>query len=496
MAEKNCPLLKLAKILLSSLDLEAVLPQASSFLVESIPKVTDCLIFGYSAQDGNLHLLSKYGPTAPGNIRKLADDCFQSERSILSPPSKIKDTDKEVILFRLDRLGFAVGVVCFLGDELPSIQEPLRRSADIIAASVQNGISYQNLIAERGYYENLTRETQVLYQLTRALSISFNSDEVIKQLLTSMADIFRADFHVLLLLDEDRTGRVYIDFLTHFDLNLIRIIQDKVKKVWEDLKKTPITIIKSQTLSLPTINRNTRGLDIRMESQIQSWLSAPLVGENRTVGLLCIAAIDEDRFRDYHVEFLNIVAGLSVKVIENIRLNERMKTLATLDGLTGVCNHRTFQEKLEEVFILSRRYQTPLSLIMADIDHFKAFNDTYGHQIGDAVLKAVAKTILHTMREVDITCRYGGEEFVVILPQTNLIESGEAAERLRKEIEKREFSVDDYSLKITASLGVSSFPMGNQTKCQHLIAQADAMLYQAKRGGRNRAVVWPGSNKK
>ena len=161
--------------------------------------------------------------------------------------------------------------------------------------------------------------------------------------------------------------------------------------------------------------------------------------------------------------------------------NAKLEALATTDGLTGVKNHRSFQEFLEQQFQICRRSNAPLSLLLLDVDKFKNVNDTHGHQVGDEVLRRLAAVLLHEARKSDFVARYGGEEFVVVLTGTSREGSAEAAERLRLAVEKQEFEFG----KITASFGCSTMREEDETR-EDLISRADAALYLSKRTGRNR----------
>ncbi len=480
----------LSKILVSSLELEMTLPKAAKLVVDRLSEVWACFFFSYSEVDGGLELLAEAGSFDVNFISDIANSFYDSDQAMLIIPTI---EQSEGVFFQSMRSGFSVGVICFIGKQLQPVIELLKQSAEVIASTIYNSVSYRNVITERSFFEQFTRETTVLYQLTHSLSTTFKSSEVIENVLQGMSNIFRAEVQALLLVAGE-VGSLYFNFLTHFDIHFFHLLQKKVEKIWTATSKNSINIEKKRVIHIPDANINTKGLNITQESQIRSWLSAPLAEGDRIFGLLCVASVKENRFRDYHKEFLHIVAGLSAKVIENTRLNEKLKAQATTDGLTGIYNHRTFQEKLEEHFALAKRYQLPLSLIMIDIDHFKKFNDIYGHQIGDEVLRLVAQALCLSTRDVDIICRYGGEEFVLILPQIQLPDARLVAERLRSEINKREFIIGDSNLRITVSLGISAYPVSKPEDKQDLIAKADTMLYLAKKAGRNRVVVWPGPN--
>lgn len=187
-------------------------------------------------------------------------------------------------------------------------------------------------------------------------------------------------------------------------------------------------------------------------------------------------------------EFLETLSASIVTIIKNFQLYEKQKELATIDGMTGLFNHRYFQETLSREISRAQRYGDTLALLYMDIDHFKKFNDTYGHQVGDEVLKIVSRTIRRNLRDSDIPCRYGGEELVAILPGTDLKGGSIAAEKIRKAVQSLDLPVNGKTVKITISVGVASYPI-NATDKQSLIEAADEALYLAKEGGRNQVRV-------
>lgn len=168
--------------------------------------------------------------------------------------------------------------------------------------------------------------------------------------------------------------------------------------------------------------------------------------------------------------------------------NAKLEALATIDGLTGIKNHRVFQEFLESHFQRSLRYQSPLSLILLDVDSFKSYNDSFGHQAGDEVLRTIAKILSAEVRTPDMVARYGGEEFVVVLPNTALEAASALAERLRARIADETFP----HRPVTASFGVSSVRLGMIDRAT-LILESDQALYLSKQNGKNRVTYFGSS---
>jgi diguanylate cyclase (GGDEF)-like protein len=170
--------------------------------------------------------------------------------------------------------------------------------------------------------------------------------------------------------------------------------------------------------------------------------------------------------------------------------NDKLRGLAFEDGLTMLFNHRYFQDHLEREISRVNRYSHLLSLIMIDIDHFKKFNDTYGHQQGDTVLRSVAEVLNDSIRKPDIAARYGGEEFAIILPETDLKGALVLAERIRQFIEELEVKIDNQVLKVTISLGITSYdPAKGMKKKEEIIESADKALYNSKNTGRNKLSI-------
>jgi diguanylate cyclase (GGDEF)-like protein/PAS domain S-box-containing protein len=178
-------------------------------------------------------------------------------------------------------------------------------------------------------------------------------------------------------------------------------------------------------------------------------------------------------------------AALLRDVTEEKRLEEELRRLSTTDGLTGLYNRRFLDQTLSTEFVRAQRTKAPLSVIMFDVDHFKRFNDTHGHDQGDRVLQAVAQALRDALRKYDLPCRYGGEEFLAILPNTAGAGALAVAERLRRDID--DMVVD--GLQVTISLGVATWPELEVASSEQLVERADQALYLSKEAGRNRTTV-------
>jgi diguanylate cyclase (GGDEF)-like protein len=211
----------------------------------------------------------------------------------------------------------------------------------------------------------------------------------------------------------------------------------------------------------------------------------PLVARKESFGLLVLAG---SSFDDEQRETAAMLAGQAVVALENARLHRAVERQASLDGLTGLSNRRSSQEALHAELSRAARFGGDLALVIADLDGFKAVNDRFGHPVGDAVLREFAETLRETVREVDIAGRWGGEEFAVVLPGTDMAGGAQLAERVRAAFEQRlVLSPDGTRIPVTASFGVAAYPTHSDEDA--LVAAADSALYAAKRAGKNRVVT-------
>jgi two-component system, cell cycle response regulator len=220
----------------------------------------------------------------------------------------------------------------------------------------------------------------------------------------------------------------------------------------------------------------------------ESALILPLRFHDRVLGTLGFFWKRESAVTPYDLKLLETVAVHAATSLDSARMYERMEQLATTDGLTGLPNHRTFQSRLDAELARYKRLPSPISLIIMDIDHFKKVNDTFGHPVGDVVLREIGAVLAANVRDIDTAARYGGEEFALILPNTTAGGAMKFAERLRKHISKHEIPYPGGATTVTVSLGVACFPDDGKDK-PSLIKRADEALYHSKQSGRNRVTA-------
>ncbi len=217
----------------------------------------------------------------------------------------------------------------------------------------------------------------------------------------------------------------------------------------------------------------------------------PLVRGGRTIGSLHFGSNNPQRFSaDSATDFLEHLAVIAAVCLENCINHARLKQVGLTDALTGVNNRRYFEQRLIEACATAQRYQRPLSVLFVDVDHFKRVNDSWGHPAGDAVLRGIAQLVTGHLRNSDVLCRYGGEEFVILLPETTADAARDIAERIRHAVAAYTFQIPS---TVTISVGVTTFGhFGEELVSgmpERLLACADAALYRAKQQGRNRVVV-------
>lgn len=220
-------------------------------------------------------------------------------------------------------------------------------------------------------------------------------------------------------------------------------------------------------------------------------LAVPLTMQGKAEGILCVLnKLNQKPFSQEDADTLSTLAVHAGVAIDNARFVEKIKQQAVTDSLTGLYNHMEFQKQLTKEIYRSRRYKNELSLLILDLDHFKLVNDTYGHQVGDAVLKEIARILSTHLRSIDKVFRYGGEEFAIILPQTAKEDAKVISERIRASIAASSYHSDPGApVEVTISIGLSTFPHDAQGR-KELIGTADQALFAAKRAGRNRVELY------
>jgi len=249
---------------------------------------------------------------------------------------------------------------------------------------------------------------------------------------------------------------------------------------WAKILTASGTVMESDLSSAPA--------STKFFAESASRMCIPLVSFGQVLGILALDSSKTDAFRDGDLQSLESVADICATAIQNAHYVERVKQLAYLDGLTGIFNRRFFEMRILEEIERARRFDTGMAVIMADIDQFKHLNDEFGHLLGDEVLRQVSSLFHQQLRKIDVVCRYGGEEFGILLTQVNGQHALSVAQKLRRIVESWQFP--GVPQTVTVSAGVAALPEHGNTR-DELVKAADSALYAAKQAGRNRVFMAP-----
>jgi diguanylate cyclase (GGDEF)-like protein len=222
---------------------------------------------------------------------------------------------------------------------------------------------------------------------------------------------------------------------------------------------------------------------------LRSLLVLPLLVHQEVLGTLVLGSDEPSAFGSAVRPTLEVLARHIAVSLANARMMKRLEDLATTDGLTGLLNKRAFIDAARQKVRSAVRFQKPLSVLVCDLDHFKAVNDTHGHDVGDRVIRGFADVLRHGKRDTDVVGRFGGEEFVLICEQTDLVGAQQLAERIRMDLANTTFVTPGGSLRVTCSVGIAAFPRAGQD-WDELFRATDEALYASKRAGRDRVTVW------
>jgi diguanylate cyclase (GGDEF)-like protein len=328
-------------------------------------------------------------------------------------------------------------------------------------------------------------ESEVSCQINKILSSDLGYEQTINAVIELIESSIDYHFCGLLILDSAQEAELMVSIkypATEYDLAAFK---SKTIDAYYELSGYKIILEKV------SLNRTNGPAILASEKErekdvINSFYCLPLNIKNKNLGLLAVSHSESNAFGPEEKKFISIISDESSIAINNAALHKKIKNLSITDGLTGLYCYRFFQSKLDEELTRAQRYQEPLSLVMIDIDGFKSVNDSHGHLAGDKILREISAILKSFCREVDIVCRYGGEEFIIILPETDKEGGFYLAERLRKAIKDREFkSPKNEPIRLTVSCGVASFPDSAKKK-DELVKKADDALYRSKDEGKNK----------
>jgi diguanylate cyclase (GGDEF)-like protein/PAS domain S-box-containing protein len=347
-------------------------------------------------------------------------------------------------------------------------------------------------ITERKQAERAELEQRVLAEALRDTAAALNStlhlDEVLDRILSNVGRVVLHDAANIMLMDEQGTWRIvrargYAEHsLTNEQLLSLRFSAT-------DIPIRRRMMIAGRPTVVPDTLADAKWVRIPGAEWVRSYAGAPIFIKGQVVGCLNLDSATPGFFTPADAERLQAFADQAAIAIENARLFEEVQRLSITDGLTKVYNRRHFEERLKAEFQRARRYARPLALLILDLDYFKEVNDRYGHPVGDAVLAQFAALVQTHVRETDIVTRYGGEEFAVILPETDQADALRVTEKLRRAVADHAFVYEGYTIQNTCSAGVAALPDLALASPEELIERADQALYRAKQRGRNQVCV-------
>lgn len=359
----------------------------------------------------------------------------------------------------------------------------------------QGELKYKGLLEQKNReIERTNRELKLhlkdlsaLLTLTQAMTSTLDQSTLFERMFQVLRDLTQCDRLVLLLynpgneeLEIRKSFGIPSEFLEGISFRL-------------DEGITGVAARSQELVYVPDTSKDLRSLNYKGRGASQGSLACvPLVIKQRLVGILNLHKEDLDAFSDQDLKLIQAIGNQAAISIENAQLYEKTRDLSNTDELTSLANRRYFQAILKREVDQARRYNTTFGLIMIDVDHFKQFNDTHGHLAGDMVLKRVASLLLQNTRGIDLVARFGGEEFIVLLPRTDEKGALSTAEKLRTCVQEEEIiglDANHGSNRITLSLGIAIYPHHSKDVFD-LLNMADQALYRAKTTGRNRALVW------
>jgi diguanylate cyclase (GGDEF)-like protein len=399
-----------------------------------------------------------YAPDVSQDSRYIC--AAQSTRSELAIPLMVRDQVVGVLDCQSDRLDH-------FDDETIELLTLFSTQASI---ALQNARLYS---LERQRARQLQAINTIAQQSTAVMEI----DDLMARVCSVIQQAFQVS-HVSLMLREegDLVIRAHQGDLTPCTPPGERIPASQ--EPWSRVIATNGTVIEKDLSAAPESGR--------LFKESASRMSIPLISFGQTLGVLTLHSSQRNAFRESELQSLEAVADICANSIQNAHYVERVKQLAYLDGLTGIFNRRFFELRIMEEIERARRYGTGMAVIMADIDQFKRLNDEFGHLLGDEVLRQVSSLFHQQLRKIDVVCRYGGEEFAILLTQTNTAQAIAIAEKLRRLVEG--FQFPGVPRTVTMSAGVAAFPAHGRSR-DEIIRAADNGLYAAKQAGRNRVCL-------
>jgi len=373
-----------------------------------------------------------------------------------------------------------------LDAETPNFFKPeqmgrLHAFADQAAIAIENAQLFTQTV-------NRGEEMRILYEIGLAVTSGLGLENTVKTLFEQLKKVIPIDlFYLALYQQENET----VTFMAYNGAG--RKVNIPPLNLPDQPSLTRYTIEKKQTVYMPDVHAPDAEYPLEKIIKLpnhdeRTHLGIPLILADHILGVLVVRSNTLNAYTPEQIRLVETIAYQASIAMDNSQLFEQMQQLAITDSLTGLFNRRYFFPFAENEIERSIRYKKSLSIILMDIDHFKRINDRFGHQAGDKVLKMVADICQIELRRVDVMCRFGGEEFIALLPETAKPEAAQAAQRICDAIANARLSSDQGEIAITVSIGVAD--LAEDDDINTLISKADKGLYQAKNSGRNQIAVY------
>ena len=365
--------------------------------------------------------------------------------------------------------------------------EFLRTLGELATVAISSVTLYNRLSKKQSELDRTIRNLSVLYDISRSIGQINNMKQLLAEILSKAIERVSAQKGSIMLYDpEDQVLRLQVVQGLPDKIAEARINRGEQKcKTFKSGEGVAGKVFKSGKYFLSHNTKQDEAFKDFKDSNADSIICLPLLIHDEPIGVINITNKKESKFDQEDIEILTAISQQAALTIEKADLYQ----LAITDELTGLNIRRFFNHRLEEELRRHKRYGTPLSLLMLDIDHFKQFNDTYGHDVGDLVLVEFAKVLTQHCRESDLLARYGGEEFVVLLPETEEVGAINAAERYRIAIAELKIPHENSFLSVSVSIGACE-SANAEINSTTFIRNADVALYHAKNNGRNCVVSW------
>ena len=390
------------------------------------------------------------------------------------------------------KAGQTVGTLCLDRADGKPFDEGFRPLLEQAASQCLRMVEDERALLTLGREQE---ELRNFYEASRTLNSALTIDDVHQRTCEALESIASADLLVFTAREErPLRGERAVEIRHRVTFARGERVKDLENLGFEDTGAVGLVCRRGVMFhkSLSAMRRDGAPMGVFGERElkgIDSLLILPLVAQDRVAGTLIVGSREAEAFGEEVVRMVAVVANHVAVSLLNAELYARMERMAITDGLTGLYNHRYFQERLDDYIARAERHEQCFSVLLTDIDHFKKVNDTHGHPVGDKVLQRFSQLLDDSARKIDLVARYGGEEFVLVLDGTEREGAVQFADRVREEVSRLVFGGSEQTFSITVSIGISTFPEDAAEKAG-LVDRADQALYCSKEGGRNRTTTW------